>query len=136
MINMKVPFNNIYAILFLILITSCTKYENGPHVSLRTKNSRICGEWKIKSLYVNSIEMNFDPAIGYHFNKGGVYHMHGTTTDDGKWDLKENGEVLLLISNSPNTQQQSFKILRLRNLEIWWKQTLSSGDIQEVHLIQ
>lgn len=34
-------------LLFLITIYSCSKYEEGPFISLKSKKSRLLGEWKV-----------------------------------------------------------------------------------------
>ena len=49
--------NRIVAILTIVTIAlgfaSCTKYENGPSVSLKSPKSRAVGEWHITDLLVN-----------------------------------------------------------------------------------
>jgi hypothetical protein len=34
-------------IALVMLLTSCGKYEDGPFLSIRTKNARITGEWEL-----------------------------------------------------------------------------------------
>jgi hypothetical protein len=49
--NMKKQILFLFSLLVIIL-TGCGKYENGPGLSLRSKNARISGEWKlVKSNY-------------------------------------------------------------------------------------
>ncbi len=44
--NMKKQILFLFSFLVIIL-TGCGKYENGPGLSLRSKNARISGEWKL-----------------------------------------------------------------------------------------
>ncbi len=110
--------------ILIIAFASCGKYENGPAVSLRTKNARIINKWKIEtsdtlfltkadpiapedsstgSLYANYIE----------FQKDEIYYNPPTY---GSWNFneeKENVEVTV------NNNTLSYKILKLKNNELW-----------------
>lgn len=41
-------------LLLLVLSVSCGKYEEGPGLSLRTKQNRLKGEWKLNNLYISN----------------------------------------------------------------------------------
>ena len=41
-----------------ITITSCRKYEEGPNISLRSKEARIANNWRIESAQLNGVNKN------------------------------------------------------------------------------
>lgn len=54
---MKNNIVKVLTILFvLVLANSCKKYTEGPDFTLRTKRSRLAGEWKVAEYYVNNID--------------------------------------------------------------------------------
>lgn len=52
--NMKKQILFIFSFLVIIL-TGCGKYENGPGFSLRSKNARLSGKWKVVKYEYNLI---------------------------------------------------------------------------------
>ena len=84
---------------------SCSKYEDGPLISLRTKKARLTGTWNLEKINGTS------PALGeqweFEFENDGDYteyqisvdSWNGTlsqTSTTGEWKFKEDGEELYL----------------------------------------
>ena len=87
---------------------SCSKYEDGPLISLRTKKARLTGTWNLEKINGTS------PALGeqweFEFENDGDYteyqisvdSWNGTlsqTSTTGEWKFKEDGEELHIFYN-------------------------------------
>lgn len=68
----------IYLSLLLIVATTCKKYEEGPAISLRSKENRLYQTWKGKEIYrngeveevsYNSLYMKLEKAWYYFLYK-------------------------------------------------------------------
>lgn len=70
---------SIYLILFVLVFSGCKKYEEGPLISLRSKEKRLCQEWSItKALYNGEVDDDFDE--GYYY-----------------WDIRTDGDLVVSI---------------------------------------
>lgn len=118
-----------------ILFSSCKKYEDGPMISLLTKKSRLCGEWKLESYTLNDSDLTsaFQLARGSDYvltiSKDETYKEKGNFSDEGTWKFRDNKEAFFRISSKPGAFENTYKILRLKNKSLWIKQTASNGDI-------
>ncbi len=112
-------------ILFLLLITfftiSCTKYEDGPLFTFRSKTKRLCKTWKYEAIIYTeqgiTVTTNL-PKTEMTFEKEGSYKEN--TGFSGEWKFK--GDVSLEIIKSKNgdsTQTIIWEITRLSNNELW-----------------
>ena len=129
----------IFFLFSIVVLSSCSKYADGPKFSLLSKKSRLCGGWVVeKALYnSNDVTSTYVSIVGSNFvleiEKDGGYRTEGPNPDTGKWALGEDKDDVRLTSNAGGSTETSFRILRLKSKELWLKQTLSNGDIQEVH---
>ena len=71
----KAPF---YLVLFLIVISSCKKYDEGPAISLRSKEKRLCQEWELKKIELNGT-IDPDEDFSYYY-----WDMHKEGTIDAR----------------------------------------------------
>jgi hypothetical protein len=77
--------NNILLLLIIFTITyACTKYEEGPAISLRTKTNRITGTWEINEILKN----------GEIVNPPWFINLRCEINEDG------SGEYKILVSSS------------------------------------
>lgn len=92
----------ILTILLSIIISGCKKYEEGPFLSLRSKNHRIEGNWKVKSLIIDNQEQ-----VNY-YHKGTYYTVHCVSGSklymydyfalkSYLWEIKDGGSASLEI---------------------------------------
>lgn len=100
----------ILILAILIISISCKKYEEGPLLSLRTKKSRLCGEWEIEkisgdpSVYIKKTERNpiifkknsdfsyseiIYLTVVYDENEGAVTTEYNINYD-GSWSFIDN----------------------------------------------
>ena len=82
------------------LLFSCSKYEDGPVISLRTKKARLTGTWNVEK--INGTAPAFGEQWEFEFENDGDYtetqiFMSGNlSTTSGEWEFKEDGEDLYL----------------------------------------
>lgn len=118
-----------------IVATSCSKYEEGPSFSLRTKKGRISNEWVVESATYNEkdYKAEYDSLEGANYvleiERDGVYRTEGAEPDKGTWELGEDGDDVRFLSNAEGSKEESFRITRLKSKELWMKQTQSNGDV-------
>jgi hypothetical protein len=113
-------------------VSSCGKYEDGPGFSLRTKKSRVDGEWNVKS--IGSTVMGNQYTINMSFDKSGslivtqTYSYQGYTdsyTYAGSWDFASDKEQIMLNIDG---SVQLMEIKRLTNDEMWLDDDITSVD--------
>jgi len=103
------------------LIVSCTKYEDGPIFTFRSKDKRIAHSWEYTAIIYTetgiSVTTNL-PSIVMTFSKDGTYTENTGYT--GTWKFK--GDIELEITKSKqgdSTQTTIWEITRLSNKELW-----------------
>ncbi len=134
----------LFAAVAVVLFASCGKYTDGPGFSLRSKKSRVVGEWTVESAVQAGVDITSSITSGgtvnLTFTKDGVYtyaydytvfgqHLSGTL--NGTWDFSDDKVTLDIKDGSGSTS--SSKILRLTNKELWLEETDSNGSTYEVH---
>lgn len=133
---MKTKLSGLTGILFIVIISlsSCSKYEDGPLLSLRTKTTRLTGKWEVVEEKINGSTQSEDntPSI-YEFDKDFDYKETHTSNgviviSEGTWDFAEKKEKIRITYN--NNDVEEFTILRLTNEELWveQKRTDFTGD--------
>jgi hypothetical protein len=127
----------------VFVLASCSKYDEGPAVSLRTKKARLCNSWQISSAYQNGADKTaeFNTVLaGYLLNikKDDTYTLSysplsaGTVTDNGSW--KFNDDKTHVIFTDSDGESSDYTILRLKEKELWVK-FMEDGDEWEAHLV-
>ena len=119
--------------------TSC-KYEEGPGISLRSKKARVDGEWFInETIYSDGSGDTYtnDGTDIYTFEKDGSVKnkysyddgLGGTINDvaNFEWEFTDSKKKMKFIYEDGSFD--TFEILKLKNKEMWIKDT--DGD--EVH---
>ena len=121
------------------ILVSCKKYVDGPMVSLRTKKARLTGDWVIDKVTVNGEDKTADyqAVQGANFvlkiEKDEKYHTEGAFPDAGSWKLGEDKDDVYFTSDQPGSKEQPFRILRLKNKELWLKATDIFANVTEIH---
>ncbi len=126
------------AVICGIAIASCKKYEEGPAMSLRSKKSRLAGEWSIDKIYVNGTDVtsSFLPSGTTYkttIDKGGSWtsvmtNSTGSTTDKGTWEFVDKKENLKMVTTgSADADGDTSVIIKLKNKELWLEQKSGSN---------
>lgn len=132
-------------IMSVVVLNSCSKYEDGPGFSLRSKKARIANTWKIDKItdlntgeVVNTDEffgfadsssgMEYTVEIKFKMEKDGSMQMIASVMGfefpvDGSWEFVGDTGLKITIAdpNGGPSQSMEFTILRLANNELWLK---------------
>ena len=127
-----------YTFLVLIMVIglqSCSKFEDGPLISLRTKKQRLSRDWKIE--YSVNTKTGIRHSADYDgwllsFDKGGdftklVFYDNTETTFTGNWTLTDN-QLKLEITTTSGSENDFYTITRLTKKEFWIK-----NKIEEIY---
>lgn len=118
------------ATLVICNLQSCSKYEDGPAISLKSKRARLVGKWKVVQIGTQIIHSQDDYSVEMQFDKDGDARMIvGTnytsyygytyfygTTYVGSWDFGTHKQTLDLILDGTAV---NFDIRRLTKDEVW-----------------
>jgi hypothetical protein len=120
MINVKNTLFLAATVITVLNFQSCSKYEDGPSFSLRTKKARLVGEWEVVRIGDETypqegytLEMTFEKDGDLDFK-----YSYGTYsyTSAGDWEFSNDKEELELTLDN---EIVTFEILRLTNKEVW-----------------
>jgi len=126
----------------LLVFSGCKKYEDGPVFSLLTKKARLTGEWSLDSYSVNEADQTsiFLLLAGNNFKlkiaKDDKYSIVGNLAEEGTWKLTEDKNDIVFRPKNYGDPEKIYRILRLKNKELWFKQTQSTGNVVEYHFKQ
>lgn len=122
---MKNNIKLLFSVLSLVFIfTACNKYEEGPKFSLLTKKARISGTWKLEKT------IDADGTVEYHNDTermtiekdGTVKFTEDGFSINGSWEFISDKEAIsFIISVFGESVVENFTILRLKNKELWLK---------------
>ena len=127
-------------ILFTVVIglTSRSKYEENPAISLQTKKTRIANTWVVAEAYNegNDVSSDYDQFELYMSKDGDAtlqaeYYFNDikiTTETDGTWKFEDSKETLALDYEN-NDADATYQILKLTSSEMW---LLAEGDNLEL----
>lgn len=134
-------------VLFSFLAVSCGKYEEGPKISLASKNARLINTWKIDEVFKNGAAQTVtadEKDDYYEVKKDGVLSVTFvssgyTMTYAGTWEFTaDNANLRLAYTGSllgiPFTSDEEYTILRLTSDELWLEQVEGSNTF-EYHYI-
>ena len=135
----------IVAIAFVA--ASCGKYEEGPAISLASKEARVINVWALDAEFENGVEQTLtaeDKDDYIEFMKDGKavisWVYGGTTTDiDATWELSDDKEELVYymtyeLMGVTYTDTTESTILKLKSNEMWLEQ-VDGSDKTEYHYI-
>ena len=115
------------AAVALLSISSCSKFEDGPAISFRSKENRLIGKWKLtkwteKGTDVTSANTDGD-EIFYDFleNNSVTISVGAAQPTDGKWEMEETNVImdLQLVSEVGNyIDKDTLMLKRLTNKEM------------------
>jgi hypothetical protein len=112
-----------------LMFTSCSKYEDGPKLSLRTKTARIANEW-VTEKYIDAQGNETTPTsndFSMKIEKDGTGQLvYGSISTDIEWEFDSAKEKIHSRSKNIVTNQWEAwgdyeTITRLKNDELWVK---------------
>jgi hypothetical protein len=112
------------AIVSLLAVSSCGKYEEGPGFTLLTKKARLSGKWDLKSSTNGSvtIEDSSDDLVEYTKDNTVIYSGGGLSIN-GTWEFTDDKTgVLETVTFLGQPSTDTTHIIRLTNSELWKKE--------------
>ena len=100
------------------VLGSCSKYEEGPALSLRTKKARVANTWETDYYVSEDGTQTQDQGDGtIEYTKDGkVSYNYGSISVSGTWEFNDDKtEIETTIENSTS----SSTIIKLKNDEMW-----------------
>lgn len=133
-------------IALMILFSSCGKYEEGPMISIQSKEARVAGTYTLVQAYKNGLE-NPD-KVEFYENTTYLYNEDGTgekqykessiiVTTEFEWEFSDDESKLLkreksLISGNFE-EWKEFVIIRLTDTEMWLQEYDIADNEWEYH---
>jgi hypothetical protein len=135
--------SRIILILFAVVltVTSCSKYDDGPTVSLFSREDRVTNSWIYTTAYRNGLNITLgeqtnsqqysESTIGFaddgRFSFVDVYRDSLTIRGDGFWEFIEDDEKLQLTYDDSGLVR-ILKINRLERSYLWLEENLGNNN--------
>lgn len=134
----------IYVLCFAIAIsfTNCSKYKDGPLISLRGKENRLVNSWSYTLVTRNGVNVMEGLVMGsvnytqssIGFNKEGrfseIYTINTVATQkDGNWSFSKDKQNIILNFDD-ESEQRNLRILKLKNNELWLEESFDDNTIE------
>jgi len=118
---MKKHLITLFSLLVLFsffMFTGCKNYDEGPGITLRSKQNRLVNEWKLSAMLYEGLEIG-TPNRTFQVNKDGTFRL--TTSgviQNGKWLFSKSKSSLFMEMNDTDVYY-TYYILKLRSNELW-----------------
>ncbi|NDP22344.1 MAG: hypothetical protein GZ091_14870 [Paludibacter sp.] len=139
--NLK--FASLILLLTIVSVsfTSCSKYPDGPIVSLVSRAERVANNWKVgqafddgKDVTANYNQYEMDLTKAGAASLTAKYTVLGVTFDfttSGTWSFISNFEKITFDFDN-NSSDGVYKILRLTENEMWLKEDAGTLELHYV----
>lgn len=135
--------NSLYILIIVAFFSAC-KYEDGPKFSLRSKAHRAINTWYLDQAFEEGANKTDDYKNGYYnyqiaIKKDKTYEIKYRPfntfdyKETGTWDFNGDKSNLNFTPTSGSNNTSSWKILRLKETEIWVVQKINGKDV-ELHM--
>ena len=127
---MKITVRNLLLAATLVTVLnfmSCSKYEDGPAFSLRSKKARLVGEWEVVKItdasgmsYSNTydITMEFEKDGDFTMTASYSYSTYSYSySQTGDWEWADDKEAVSISLDGSNVTSE-WTILKLKNNEL------------------
>ena len=114
-----------------LVFSGCSKYDEGPGLSLRSKTKRLARNWKIVKIGedydASAADAEFD--AWYDFKEDGTLTAREIVRDPGEilsysgsWEFSDDKErlVFFILDEDGERVSSDHPILRLTSSELWW----------------
>lgn len=135
----------LWSMVLVLMMTggACQRYEDGPLVSLRSREQRVINNWKAFLISRNDLDETYkydQLFINFKSNKDfeWIVKLSGQpeTTLTGKWELASLDQQVKLSYTDPVTFEARllyFDIIRLTEAESWMN-FIRDGDLYRLRL--
>jgi hypothetical protein len=134
----------------MILFSSCGKYEEGPMISLKSKEARVAGTYQVVEVLKNgvededsfeiasTIEITFEKdgtgEMSFSYTWGGVSY---TESDNLEWMFNDDETKLMVRTKDEDDTTwgdwEESTLIRLTDTEIWTQEYDEDDNLYEYH---
>lgn len=136
----------LFPLLFasVLLLASCSKYEEGPKLSLLSKKARLTGTWQYGTLLKNGTDITASVNRSFthlKLEKNGTasfINEHNAEMNlTGNWEFDHDKQNLVLKMNMPTDaiNTETYQIIKLKKDELWLRIVLDNHTYED-HLKQ
>lgn len=121
------------------MVASCSKYEDGPAISLVSKLERVANDWEIEKAERNGdnvtedydqyelyLDDDYSARLVARYTSDNITFVYET---DGSWEFNNDKEELALDFDNDDADSE-YIILRLTSNEMWLQ---DKSDDTELH---
>ncbi len=124
---------SVVLLVSIMTFSGCSKYEEGPSISLRTKKARMANEWVYEKYIVNGVDQDIsyfaDFVMTLEKDGTGKYSF-GDQSQDIQWEFNDSKEEFRIKDTDEDWDDDDYMtITKLKNDELWIK-----DDTDEIHL--
>ena len=101
-------------LLVLFIFTACSKYDDGPLVSLRKRETRVANVWKVEK----AVDLNGADSTALYFlkkweltNNYSVIYFVNNVKHFGRWQFTANEDNVEFVYDSLPTETYTIKML-------------------------
>lgn len=133
----------------LFVFSGCTKFAEGPMITLRTNKSRLCkNSWQLSSVrdfekdkevekgelgWSDDFILDFDKELQHYTSSGSSGEISVVFYKGGVWDIINKKELMLAGTTSDGTTgYRKYEILRLTVKALWLKSSTDSEGTFEL----
>ena len=101
----------------VLSLSGCSKYDEGPAISLRSKKARVANIWIVESArdIVDDVDITADfTGDSFEWKKDGDYLENGTK--EGTWDFDSKKEFIVITKLDNSTDE--LRIVKLKEKEM------------------
>lgn len=121
------------ALLISVIIISCSKYEDGPAMSLWNRKTRIVNNWQlelIENTVTGSIQDTSLSRLVWGFEENGDFWKSDNTT--GEWEFLDELTLKITFENNNNWVDSSevYTVSRLAKKQLWLKEQYPADTVK------
>lgn len=122
-------------------LQGCNTYEDGPAISLKSKNQRLTGEWRLVNINGQTLEQGEE--IVFEFEKDGDFIFSYSYAYDGftetykyagSWEWLSGKETIFITG--PDLDAMTFEVQRLSSDELHMRYSYGGSYIQDWEFVK
>jgi hypothetical protein len=99
--QIKTTLGFLFIALSIISFSSCSKYEEGPGISLRSRKSRVIGEWVTTEIKYSGIDAMSETYSDIFFcSSGSSFNFTNTATYSLDWNFEKEGNSSIVTNTA------------------------------------
>ncbi len=133
----------VWCCLFMGIMQSCKKYDEGPAISLRSKKARVVNVWKFEKVTEDGTDVTNDYKYStWEFKEDGKYifsikdpSSSLSFSMNGTWEFNNDKTKIIIIMDGEKSEAE---IIKLKEKSMWLRLKETHGSTThtiEIHLI-